>query len=394
MKEAVIVSAVRTAVGKAGRGALADERPEDMGAAVMAEALKRAPGVNPEEVEDVIMGCAIPEGPQGLNVARISALRAGLPHTVPAMTINRFCSSGLQAIALAAQQIMAGMGNCIIAGGLESMSMMPMAAVRLAPHLWMTENYPEIYAGMGLTAENIAKRFGVSREDQDSFAVRSHRRAIAAQDAGRFRDEIVPLEIEQVVLDPESGKQAIRTTLFDTDEGPRRDTTPEALAMLKPAFSARGSVTAGNSSQTSDGAAVVMIMERDRAEAMGLKPLARFLGFAVGGVPPEVMGIGPVVAIPRVLKLTGLSLEDIGLIELNEAFAVQALAVVRELGLNEEIINVNGGAIALGHPLGCTGAKLTVQIIHEMMRREVRFGMVSMCIGGGMGAAAVLELTA
>lgn len=393
MKEAMIVSVVRTAVGKAGRGALADERPEDMGAAVMAEALKRAPGGTPEEVEDVIMGCAIPEGPQGLNVARISALRAGLPHTVPAMTINRFCSSGLQAIALAAQQIMAGMGGCIIAGGLESMSMMPMAAVRMAPHLWMAENYPEIYAGMGLTAENIAKQFGISREDQDSFALRSHRRAIAAQDAGRFRDEIVPLEIEQVVLDPGSGKQAIRSTLFDTDEGPRRDTTPEALAMLKPAFSDRGSVTAGNSSQTSDGAAVVMIMERNRAEAMGLKPLARFLGFAVEGVPPEVMGIGPVVAIPRVLKLTGLSLGDIGLIELNEAFAVQALAVIRELGLNEEITNVNGGAIALGHPLGCTGAKLTVQIIHEMMRREVRFGMVSMCVGGGMGAAAVLELT-
>jgi acetyl-CoA acyltransferase len=394
MKEAMIVSAVRTAVGKAGRGALADERPEDMGAAVMAEVLKRAPGVAPEEVEDVIMGCAIPEGPQGLNVARISALRAGLPHTVPAMTINRFCSSGLQAIALAAQQIMAGMGSCIIAGGVESMSMTPMAAVRLAPHLWMAENYPEIYAGMGLTAENIAKRFGISREDQDSFALRSHRRAIAAQDAGRFRDEIVPLGVEQVVLDPGSGKQETRTTLFDTDEGPRRDTTPEALAMLKPAFSARGSVTAGNSSQTSDGAAAVMVMERGRTEAIGLKPLARFLGFAVGGVPPEVMGIGPVVAIPKVLKLTGLSLADIGLIELNEAFAAQALAVIRELGLNEEITNVNGGAIALGHPLGCTGAKLTVQIIHEMMRREVRFGMISMCIGGGMGAAAVLELTA
>jgi acetyl-CoA acyltransferase len=391
MKEAVIVSSVRTAVGKAGRGSLVDERPEDMGAAVVAEVLKRARGVMAEDVEDVIMGCALPEGPQGLNVARICALRAGLPHTVAAMTINRFCSSGLQAIALAAQQIMAGMGTCVIAGGVESMSMLPMAGIRFAPNPWMVEHQPEIYVSMGQTAENVARRYKVSREDQDAFAYRSHMRAIAAQDAGSFRDEIVPLQVEQVVLDDKTGKAVTRSNRFDIDEGPRRDTTLEAMAMLKPAFGPKGTVTAGNTSQTSDGAAAVMVMERGRAEGLGLKPLARFLGFAVGGVTPELMGIGPVVAIPKALKLTGLSLRDIGLIELNEAFASQALAVIRDLGLDEEITNVNGGAIALGHPLGCTGAKLTVQIIHDMKRRDVRFGLVSMCIGGGMGAAGILE---
>lgn len=391
MREAVIVAGIRTAVGKAGRGSLVDERPEDMGAAVVAEVLNRAPGVAAEEVDDVIMGCALPEGPQGLNIARICALRAGLPHTVPAMTINRFCSSGLQAIALAAQQIMAGMGNCIIAGGVESMSLVPMTGIRLAPNLWMAEHYPEIYVSMGQTAENVARQYRISREEQDEFAYRSHMRAIAAQDAGKFRDEIVPLQVEQVTLDSETGREVTVSKLFDTDEGPRRDTSLEALAALKPAFAAKGTVTAGNSSQTSDGAAAVMVLERSRAEALNLKPLARFLGFAVGGVPPEVMGIGPVAAIPKVLKLTGLSLSDIGLIELNEAFASQALAVIRELGLKEEITNVNGGAIALGHPLGCTGAKLTVQIINEMKRRDVCFGLVSMCIGGGMGAAGILE---
>jgi len=391
MKEAVIVSAVRTAVGKAGRGSLTDERPEDMGGIVVAELLKRAPGVTAEEVDDVIMGCAIPEGPQGLNVARICSLRAGLPPTVAAMTINRFCSSGLQAIALAAQQIMAGMGACIIAGGVESMSMVPMAGIRMAPNPWMAEHYPEIYVSMGQTAENVARRFNVSREDQDEFAWRSHMRAIAAQDEGRFRDEIVPVQVEQVILDAESGKAVTRINCFDTDEGPRRDTTLEALAALKPAFATNGTVTAGNSSQLSDGAAAVVVMERGKAEALGLRPLARFLGFAVAGVPPEIMGMGPTAAIPKVLHMAGLTLDDIGLIELNEAFASQALAVIRELGLNEEITNVNGGAIALGHPLGCTGAKLTVQIVNEMKRRDVRFGLVSMCIGGGMGAAGILE---
>jgi acetyl-CoA acyltransferase len=391
MREAVIVAGARTAVGKAVRGSLADERPEDMGAAVVAEVLKRAPGVTADEVDDVIMGCALPEGPQGLNVARICALRAGLPHTVPAMTINRFCSSGLQAIALAVQQIMSGMGSCVIAGGVESMSLVPMTGIRLAPDLWMAEHYHEIYVSMGQTAENVARQYRISREEQDEFAYRSHMRAIAAQDAGKFRDEIVPLQVEQVILDAGTGREVTRSIHFDVDEGPRRDTSPEALAALKPAFAANGTVTAGNSSQTSDGAASVMLMERCKAEALNLKPLARLLGFAVSGVPPEVMGIGPIAAIPKVLKLTGLSLSDIGLIELNEAFASQALAVIHELDLNEEITNVNGGAIALGHPLGCTGAKLTVQIINEMKRHDVRYGLVSMCIGGGMGAAGILE---
>jgi acetyl-CoA acyltransferase len=390
MKQAVIVSAVRTAVGKAKRGALVDVRPDEMAAAVIKEALVRAAPVKGEDVEDVILGCAIPEAEQGMNVARIAALRAGLPPSVPAMTVNRFCSSGLQTIALACQQIMAGMGTCLIAGGVESMSMLPMDRVKMAPNPWLIDNYPTPYATMGQTAENVARKYGVGREDQDRFALRSHQRAATAIEAGRFRDDIVPLQLEQVTL--QDRKPVTRTAIFDTDEGPRRDTSLEALAKLKPAFSPTGTVTAGNASQTSDGAAAVVVMERERAEALGLKPLARFVGFAVGGVPPEIMGIGPLVAIPKVLKLTGLSLADIGLIELNEAFASQSLAIVRELGLNEEITNVNGGAIALGHPLGCTGAKLTVQIIGEMRRRDVRFGMVSMCIGGGMGAAGIFEL--
>jgi acetyl-CoA acyltransferase len=391
MKQAVIVSAVRTAVGKAKRGALVDVRPDELAAAVIKEALARAAPVKGEDVEDVILGCAIPEAEQGMNVARVAALRAGLPPAVAAMTVNRFCSSGLQTIALACQQIMAGMGTCLIAGGVESMSMLPMDRVKMAPNPWLIDNYPAPYATMGQTAENVARKYGVSREDQDRFALRSHQRAAAAIEAGRFKDEIVPLQVEQTTL--QDGKPVTRTAVFDTDEGPRRDTSLEALAKLKPAFSPTGTVTAGNASQTSDGAAAVVVMERERAEALGLKPLARFIGFAVGGVPPEIMGIGPLVAIPKVLKLTGLSLADIGLIELNEAFASQSIAVVRELGLNEEITNVNGGAIALGHPLGCTGAKLTVQIISEMRRRSVQFGMVSMCIGGGMGAAGIFELT-
>jgi acetyl-CoA acyltransferase len=337
----------------------------------------------------VIVGCAFPEGEQGMNVARIALLRAGLPYTVPGQTVNRFCSSGLQTIALAAEQIMTGFSDCIVAGGTESMSMVPMVSNKFTPNPWLVENYPQIYVSMGQTAENVAVKYGVSREEQDAFGYRSHMRAIAAQDAGRFEDQIVPLEIEQVVVD--NGSAVTRTVVFDADEGPRRGTTLEAMAKLRPAFARKGTVTAGNSSQMSDGAAAVMVMEREKAEALGLKPLVRFVAFAVGGVPPELMGIGPTVAVPRVLELTGLSLDDIGLIELNEAFASQALVVIRELGFDEEITNVNGGAIALGHPLGCTGAKLTVQIIHEMKQRNVQFGLVTMCIGGGMGAAGIFE---
>ena len=389
MKEAVIVSAVRTAVGRAKRGTLVDVRPDEMAAVVIKEALKRAAPVKAEDVEDVIVGCAFPEGEQGMNVARIALLRAGLPYAVPGQTLNRFCCSGLQTIAIAAERIMAGFGSCIIAGGTESMSMIPMTSNKFAPNPWLAENYPEVYASMGQTAENVANKYGVSREEQDAFGYRSHMRAIAAQDAGKWKDEIVPLEIEQVVL--ENGKLTTRTIVFDADEGPRRGTSLEAMAKLRPAFAQNGTVTAGNSSQMSDGAAAVMVMEREKAESLGLKPLVRFVGYAVGGVPPEIMGIGPTVAVPKVMELTGLSLDDVGLIELNEAFASQSLAVIRELGLNKDITNVNGGAIALGHPLGCTGAKLTVQIINEMKRRDVQFGLVTMCIGGGMGAAGILE---
>jgi acetyl-CoA acyltransferase len=385
MKEAVIVSTARTAVGRAKRGTLVTHRPDDMAATVIGEALRRAEGVEAEMVEDVIMGCAFPEGEQGMNVARVALLRAGLPHTVPGQTVNRFCSSGLQTIALAAERIMAGFGTCIIAGGTESMSMVPMASNKFAPNPWMAENYPEVYMGMGITAERVADEFKISREDQDEFGFQSHMKAIAAQDAGRFEGEIVPLEVELVTV---NGR---KTITFQADEGPRRDTSREALARLRPAFMQGGTVTAGNSSQMSDGAAAVMVMERVKAEALGLKPLVRFIGYAVAGVRPDIMGIGPVEAIPKVLKLTGMNLSDMDVIELNEAFASQSLAVIRELGLDQEITNVNGGAIALGHPLGCTGAKLTVQIIHEMIRDGHRYGLVSMCIGGGMGAAGILE---
>jgi acetyl-CoA acyltransferase len=389
MREAVIVSAVRTAVGRAKRGMLVDVRPDEMASVVIKEVLRRAEPVKAEDVEDVILGCSFPEGEQGLNVARNALLRAGLPASVPGQTVNRFCSSGLQTIAMASERIMAGFGACILAGGVESMSMVPMGGNKYAPNPWLAENYPEAYCSMGQTAENVASKYSISREEQDRFGYRSHMRAIAAQDAGKFRDEIVPLEIEQAVID--NSKPATRTLVFDTDEGPRRDTTVEAMAKLRPAFARIGTVTAGNSSQMSDGAAAVLVMERERAEALGLKPLARFVGFAVGGVPPELMGIGPIVAVPKALELAGLSLKDVGLVELNEAFAAQALAVIRELGMDEEIVNVNGGAIALGHPLGCTGAKLTVQIINEMERRDVQFGLVTMCIGGGMGAAGIFE---
>jgi acetyl-CoA acyltransferase len=389
MNEAVIVSAVRTAVGKAKRGALANSRPEDLGAVVVAEAVKRVEGLNPAEIDDIIIGCAMPEGEQGLNMSRIIALRAGVPHTVTAQTVNRFCSSGLQTIALGAQQIMSGMGEVIVAGGTESMSAVPMSGVQFRPNPWLVENMPEVYISMGLTAENLAREFSISRETQDEFSARSHENALAAIAAGRFKAEIVPLEVENVVL--KNGERQEERFTFEVDEGPRPGSTAEILNKLKPAFKADGTVTAGNSSQMSDGAAAVVVMSREKAESLGLKPLARFVSFAVGGVRPELMGIGPVVAIPKALKYAGLTLDDIDLIELNEAFAVQAMAVIQEMEMDLDRVNVNGGAIALGHPLGATGAKLTTQLLYEMKRRGSRYGMVTMCIGGGMGAAGIFE---
>lgn len=389
-REPVIVAAARTAVGKAKKGSLTSFRPDEMAAAVVVELLNRAPALKPEEIDDLILGCAFPEGEQGMNMARMVGFRAGLPTSVPAETINRFCSSGLQSIAHAAFAIIAGQIETAIAGGTESMSMVPMTGFKFAPMPHLAENYPEAFTNMGLTAENVALKYNISRQDQDAFALRSNQRASAAVQSGRFDPEIVPLNVE-VVEPGENGKRIKRSFVFARDEGPRADTSLEALAKLKPAFKEGGSVTAGNSSQMSDGAAGVIIMSRAKAESLGLKPLVRFIAYAVGGVPPEIMGIGPVVAIPKALKLAGLSLKEIGLIELNEAFAAQSLAVIRELGLNEEITNVNGGAIALGHPLGCTGAKLTTQLIYEMKRRQVQFGMVTMCIGGGMGAAGIFE---
>ncbi|MCS6847709.1 MAG: acetyl-CoA C-acyltransferase [Anaerolineae bacterium] len=389
MPEAVIVSGARTAVGKATKGGLRTVRPDDMAAAAIRAAVERAPGLDPNEIDDVILGCAMPEAEQGLNVARLAALRAGLPAGVPAQTVNRFCSSGLQTIALAAHQIMAGQGDVIVAGGTESMSMVSMSGNFFSPNPDLVDVNPEVYMPMGLTAEEVAQRFNISREDQDEFALRSHRNAAAAIDAGKFKDEITPLEVRVTQFD---GARAVtQSYTFQTDEGVRRDTSLEALAKLKPVFHARGTVTAGNASQTSDGAAAVVVMNADKARALGLKPLARFVSFAVGGVPPEVMGIGPTVAVPKALKLAGLTLDQIDLIELNEAFAAQALAVIRALEMDLEKVNVNGGAIALGHPLGCTGAKLTVTLLHEMRRRNARYGMVTMCIGGGMGAAGIFE---
>jgi acetyl-CoA acyltransferase len=389
MKEAVIVTAVRTPVGKAPRGALRTVRPDDLAATAIRAAVERTPGLEPTQIEDVILGCAMPEAEQGMNVARIATFRAGLGYQVPAQTVNRFCSSGLQAIALGAQQIMSGMGSIIVAGGTESMSMVPMAGNDFAPNPWLAENYPAVYMSMGLTAENLAREFHISRDDADAFAYRSHRRAIAAQDKGLFEKEIVPVEVERVVAGVSGPERSVRP--FTADEGPRRDTSEEALAKLKPVFHAKGTVTAGNSSQTSDGAAAVVLMESEKARSMGLKPVARFVSFAVAGVKPELMGIGPVAAVPRALNFAGLSLSDIDLIELNEAFAAQALAVCRELGFDQEKVNVNGGAVALGHPLGCTGAKLTVQLLHELERRDGRYGLVTMCIGAGMGAAGIFE---
>lgn len=391
MREAVIVSGVRTAVGRSHKGSLRNVRPEDFGGLVVREALNRVPELDPEEVEDVIIGCAIPEGEQGMNFGRIVSLRAGLPTNVPGMTVNRFCSSGLQTIALAAQNIMTGMADVQIAGGVESMSMVPMVGYHLAPNPWLVDNMPEIYMSMGHTAEQVAQRFGITREMQDEFAVRSHQRAAAAIAAGKFKDEIVPVPVRNVTVGA-NGKQIVEEFLFDTDEGVRANTTLEVLAKLRPAFNVQGSVTAGNSSQTSDGAAATVVMSGDRAAELGIKPLAVFRSFAVGGVDPDIMGVGPVVAIPKALQKAGLSIDDIDLFEINEAFASQAAFVVRELGLDPDKVNVNGGAIALGHPLGCTGTKLTVQILNELRRRGGKYGVVSMCIGGGMGAAGVFEL--
>ena len=389
MRNAVIVSAARTAVGKAPKGTLRTTRPDELAAAVVNAVIERT-GIDKNEVEDIVLGCAFPDGEQGMNMARIVALRSGLPVTTAGQTVNRFCSSGLQTIATAAQQIMAGMGDVIIAGGAESMSMVPMIGNKFVPNPYLASEYPGVYLGMGLTAENVAKQYGVSRADQDACALRSHQRAAAAQAAGKFDAEIVPLEVVMKVGEGSEVKE-IRT-VFQVDEGVRRDTSVEALAKLKPAFAMKGSVTAGNSSQTSDGAAALLIMSEEKAKALGLKPLARFVSFAVGGVPPEVMGIGPVAAVPKALKYAGMELKDIDLIELNEAFAAQGLAVMRELGMDEEKVNVNGGAIALGHPLGCTGAKLTVQIIHELQRQGKETGLVTMCIGGGMGAAGIIQM--
>jgi acetyl-CoA acyltransferase len=389
-RDPVIVAAARTAVGKAKRGSLVTVRPDDMAVAVIKDLLRRAEGLKPEEINDVILGCAFPEGEQGLNMARLVSLKAGLPVSVPAETINRFCSSGLQSIAHAAFGIMAGQMDCAFAGGTESMTMVPMTGLKFSPNPSLAAEWPGAYLSMGLTAENVAEKYNINRADQDEFSLKSHQNAHRAVQSGLFDPEIVPLQVDLVEYG-KSGEIKTSTFEFKRDEGPRADTTLEALGRLKPAFKEGGTVTAGNSSQMSDGAAGVMIMSKAKAQATGLKPLVRFIAFAVGGVEPEYMGLGPIVAIPKVLKLAGMQLGDIQLIELNEAFAAQSLAVIRELGLNQEITNVNGGAIALGHPLGCTGAKLTTQLIYEMKRRKVQYGMVSMCIGGGMGAAGIFE---
>ena len=390
MKDAVIVSAVRTAVGKAPKGTLRDTRPDEMGAAVIKEAIARVPGLAASEIEDVIMGCAMPEAEQGMNVARAAAIRAGLPVETSAMTINRFCSSGLQTIAMAADRIRTNGAEVIVAGGLESMSMIPMGGHIIRPNPYLIEHYPDFYLNMGLATENVARKYKVSRDEQDEFALRSHSRAAAALDADKFKDETVPLTVSVEDLDAKGRKQQ-REIVFDQDEGPRRDTSGEALAKLKPAFHARGTITAGNSSQMSDGAAAAVVMSADRAKELGAKPLARLVAYATAGCPPEEMGIGPVFAIPKALKLAGLTLDQIDLIELNEAFAAQSLAVIKTLGLDIDKLNVNGGAIALGHPLGCTGAKLTAAILRELARRHGRYGMVTMCVGGGMGAAGIFE---
>ena len=391
MSEAYIVSGARTAVGKAFKGTMRNTPPDDMAATVMSEVIRRTPGLKPEEIDDIILGCAMPEGEQGLNFARLSALRAGIPYSVPAMTINRFCSSGLQSISIACERIMTGHADVIIAGGAESMSLVPMSGEKFMANPYLADQLPTSYLSMGLTAELVANKFGITREMQDSFSLHSHQKAIAAQEAGKFKEEIVPMKITTRSLDRKE-KTVTREESFCNDEGPRKDTTLEKLAALKPVFAERGSVTAGNSSQTSDGAAVVMVMSERKMKELGLKPLARLVSYAVGGVPPEVMGIGPIVAVPKALKQADLTLDQIQLIELNEAFASQSVYVMKNLGMDEAKVNVNGGAIALGHPLGCTGTKLTISLINEARRSQSRYGMVTMCIGGGMGAAGIYEV--
>ena len=392
MPEAVIVSAVRTPVGRAPKGALSTTRPDDLAATALNGALERVPGLDRAEIDDVVLGCAQPEGEQGWNIARFSALRAQLPVEVPGVTVNRLCSSGLEAIALADLRIRAGGDRVVMAGGAESMSLLPFGGLKSSPNPWLAEHYPAALMTMGLTAERVARHYGVSREDQDAFALASHRKALAAQAAGRFAEELIPVTITTAVPGAKAGKPVITETVFADDEGPRADTSAEALAKLKPAFHAQGTVTAGNSSQTSDGAAAAVLMEARRARELGLHPLGRLVAYAATGCLPEEMGVGPISAIPKALRRAGLTLADIGLIELNEAFAAQALAVIRELSLDPQRINVNGGAIALGHPLGCTGAKLTATLLSERRRRQVRYGMVTMCVGGGMGAAGIFEL--
>jgi acetyl-CoA acyltransferase len=390
MQDAVIVAATRTPVGKAPNGTLKTVRPDEMAATVIGEALRRAPGLDPADVDDVIMGCAMPEAEQGLNVARIASLRAGVPVDASAVTMNRFCASGLQAIASGAEHIMCGFANVVIAGGTESMSLVPMGGNKVCPNPALVDSYPDVYLSTGLVAENHARDYSISREEQDAFAFRSHQRAVAAIAAGRFADEITPLTFT-VATPQNGGPAAVREMTFAQDEGPRRDTSPEALAKLRPAFHTTGTVTAGNSSQTSDGASALVLMSMDAARERGLSPLARFVAFATAGVAPERFGIGPVPAIRKVLALAGITLDQIDLVELNEAFAAQVLAVLRELPIDPDRLNVNGGAIALGHPLGCTGAKLTTSLLYEMRRREARYGLVTMCVGGGMGAAGIFE---
>ena len=394
MREAVIASSVRTAVGKAYKGTLHATRPDDLAAVAISAAIQRVPGLDPKEIDDVILGCAMPEGEQGMNIARIASLRAGLPVESSAITINRFCSSGLQAIAMGAERIMLGGADVVLAGGTESMSMVPMGGNKVAPNPWLMDHYPDSYLGMGLTAENLARKYGITRQQADEFSYASHQKALAAIAAGKFKDEIVPVEVRNTVVangDGRGGRAKTTTANFDTDEGPRADTSLDALARLKPAFHAHGTVTAGNSSQMSDGAAISVVMSADRARALGVKPLARFIAFATAGCAPEEMGVGPVFAIPKALRLAGLKLDQIDVIELNEAFAAQSLSVIRLAGLDPARVNPNGGAIALGHPLGCTGAKLTATMVRELERRKARYGLVTMCVGGGMGAAGIFE---
>ena len=389
MREVVLVSSVRTPVGRAHKGTLRSSRPDELAAVAIKGALARVPELDPKEIEDVILGCAMPEAEQGMNVARIASLRAGLPVEVSAMTINRFCSSGLQAIAMAAERVGSGAAEVIIAGGTESMSLVPMGGHKISPNPWLVDHYPDAYLSMGLTAERVAQRYGITREAADEFALRSHQKALAAIQAGKFEDETVPVPVTFTV--PNGSKPKRQEIIFNTDEGPRADTSLEALLALRPAFHVKGTVTAGNSSQVSDGAAAAVVMSAERAQQLGIKPLVRYISFATAGYKPEEMGVGPVFAIPKALKLAGLKLSDIDVIELNEAFAAQSLAVIQEAGLDTARINPNGGAIALGHPLGCTGAKLTATVIRELKRRNGRYGMVTMCVGGGMGAAGIFE---